>query len=69
MGQHFWSCWSPSLFLLHFLETKKSCPGIEMLARAKTDFPSHIMKENQAITVYRPMGDEGGMSTKSVSGF
>ena len=33
------------------------------------DFPSHIVKENQANTVYRPTADgEGGISPKSVLG-
>ena len=29
---------------------------------------SHIVKENQAIAVYRPMADERGISTRSVLG-
>ena len=31
----------------------------ELVPSFEPDFPSHIVNENQAITVYRPLADEG----------
>ena len=46
---------------------RKSTASVSLVKIRGVDFPSHIVKENQAITAYRPMGyEEGGLSTKSV---